>query len=164
MTYLEKYREMGGKKIEEEELVRFYCPAEFFGVPKEHCKGLKSEKWAPVTVTEATAKTCRACWNREYDESNYPTQFMTKITDVRKQDFTKEMVQSMQAQPLGMQRLAARIATEILESETFLDAYPFITDQKRIQKILTNFLHKNRVSTEDGRAFFRELAESYRGV
>jgi len=162
MTYLEKYRERGWRKIPEEELIRFYCPAEFFGVPKEHCKQVESEKWTPVAVTEAVTETCRACWNQEYDESNYPTQFMTKVTDVMEQDFTKEMIQSMQAQPLEMQKLAARMATEILESESFLYAYPFITDRKRIKKILTNFLHVNRVSTEDGRGFFRELAESYR--
>ncbi len=162
MTYLEKYREMGGKKIEEEELVRFYCPAEFFGVPKEHCQRQGSEDWVPVVVTEAVSDQCRDCWNQEYDEGDHPTQYMSKLRDVMEKDFMQALIRQMQGQPVGKQRLAARIAVAIMESEMAFTGYPRTTDGNRIKKVLTQVLHRYRVSTEDGQRLFRELAERYR--
>lgn len=161
MTYLEKYREMGGRSTDED-AVRFCCPAEFFGEPKEHCQRQESESWVPVVVTEAITDQCRDCWNQEYEEHGHPTQYMSKLRDVMEKDFMQALIREMQCQPVGKQRLAARIATEIVESEEAFTGYPSTTDGNRIKKVLTQVLHRYRVSTEDGQGLFRELAEHYR--
>jgi len=83
---------------------------------------------------------------------------------VVKKDFMQGLIREMQGQPVGKQRLAAKIAVAILESEEAFTGYPRTTDGNRIKKVLTQVLRRYRVSTEDGRALFGELAESYRAL
>lgn len=169
MTYLQKYHETHGTEIPEDELVRLHCPAEYFGIPKGRCREVSSGELEAVKITEETEAKCRECWNRSYEEpdfqeKNFPMAFATKCRPVMEKPFMLELLKRMEHQPLGKQKLAARIALDILESEQFLEAYPNTRDPERIKNVLTRVLTKNRVSTEEGRKILRELSESYEEI
>lgn len=162
MTYLErlKAKELSG---EDEERVRYSCPADYFGVPSELCSRTEAGP-SGVADTENVKDICHECWNREYDVTNLPREHRSKSNRVLEDSHVVEMLEAMQHSTVPKRRIVAEIATMILESEAFMSAYPFTTDMEQIKRILTRFLKKNRVSTENGRALLRQLAESYLGI
>ena len=72
----------------------------------------------------------------------------------------EQLLEGLRKTPELKRRLVMRVAADLLESEAFLEAYPHL----EIKTALTRLLHKNKVSTIDGRRMAAELAESYEGM
>lgn len=73
----------------------------------------------------------------------------------------EELIEELEQTTELKRRLAVRIAMDILESEAFMEGYPGGLSREEMIEVLTRVLWKNKVSTEDGRAIFAELAEEY---
>ena len=76
----------------------------------------------------------------------------------------ERLLEGLRKTPELKRRLVMRVAADLLESEAFLEAYPRLETEEQIKTALTRLLHKNRVSTIDGRRMAAELAESYEGM
>ena len=64
----------------------------------------------------------------------------------------ERLLEGLRKTPELKRRLVMRVAADLLESE------------EQIKTALTRLLHKNKVSTIDGRRMAAELAESYEGM
>ena len=76
----------------------------------------------------------------------------------------EQLLEGLRKTPELKRRLVMRVAADLLESEAFLEAYPHLETEEQIKTALTRLLHKNKVSTIDGRRMAAELAESYEGM
>ena len=76
----------------------------------------------------------------------------------------ERLLEGLRKTPELKRRLVMRVAADLLESEAFLEAYPHLETEEQIKTALTRLLHKNKVSTIDGRRMAAELAESYEGM
>ena len=76
----------------------------------------------------------------------------------------EQLLEGLRKTPELKRRLVMRVAADLLESEAFLEAYPHLETEEQIKTALTRLLHKNRVSTADGRRIAAELAGSYEGM
>ena len=76
----------------------------------------------------------------------------------------EQLLEGLRKTPKLKRRLVMRVAADLLESEAFLEAYPHLETEEQIKTALTRLLHKNKVSTIDGRRMAAELAESYEGM
>lgn len=76
----------------------------------------------------------------------------------------EQLLEGLRKTPELKRRLVMRVAADLLESEAFLEAYPHLETEEQIKTALTRLLHKNKVSTIDGRRMVAELAESYKGM
>ena len=76
----------------------------------------------------------------------------------------EQLLEGLRKTPELKRRLVMRVAVDLLESEAFLEAYPHLETEEQIKTALTRLLHKNKVSTIDGRRMAAELAESYEGM
>lgn len=76
----------------------------------------------------------------------------------------EQLLEGLRKTPKLKRRLVMRVVADLLESEAFLEAYPHLETEEQIKTALTRLLHKNKVSTIDGRRMAAELAESYEGM
>lgn len=165
MTYLERYRKEIGE-LNDHDVVSFHCPAEYFGTRIfvcEKCNMFSQVPGGVAAVDSDLYDICSECWREECGESKFaePLYFGCKSKRAEEKPFVKAFLDELTFAPVGKQKLALKIANDILESEVFFQSYPISRDPNWLKKVLTRVLWKNRISTEDGKAIFRDLAESY---
>lgn len=171
MTFLDamkiKYPEMiiGSDELTLNWLAYRYCPAQFFGAARTPCEDVPGGRFEPFQETEASLAKCRECWLKEYEND-----FSCAMKFREKHGFSyfpievRELVGDlMRGGSPARKALALRVAREILYSERSLEYFDVGQSKEYLKKVLTHYLWKNRVSTEDGRAFLLEMAEEYRG-
>lgn len=166
MTYLELLRYMHpelfhGYRYDAVCVIRKFCPAQFFGKPGSPCMKVEADEFGRMIIAGENEQKCLDCWNQEYRQDRIAGDYCEKREDSSLPFLMEELMGNMAKESYQKQMLAIRIANEILQSEAFMEYYPITRSQGKIENVLTQFLRRNKVSTEDGRRIFKGLSERY---
>lgn len=130
----------------------------------EMCRG---KGFAPIPRWPPCGKTGRSSTTKKRPAVNRAEMRQDMNEDILTHGETmseEQLLEGLRKTPELKRRLVMRVAADLLESEAFLEAYPHLETEEQIKTALTRLLHKNKVSTIDGRRMAAELAESYKGM